>query len=124
VDAVLNAVLFVMIGFEVIVLVFTPARVAAGLVVIPVVLGVRFLSVGTGVGLLRHRRAFSPYAATMMSWGGIRGGISVALALQVPPGPEREIIVSITYTVVAFSILVQGLTMGPLARRLYRGQAE
>ncbi len=120
VDEILNAVLFVMIGFEVLVLEYTPPRLVAGLLAIPLVLAVRALAVGTGVSLLRLRRSFSPHAVKIMCWGGIRGGISVALALQLPPGPERDVIVSITYTVVAFSILVQGLTVGPLVRRLYR----
>ncbi len=119
VDGILNAVLFVMIGFEVLVLPFTPARVAAGLVIIPFVLGARFLAVGAGVSLLRPWRSFSPHTVAIMSWGGIRGGISVALALQIPPGPERDVLVPITYTVVAFSILAQGLSMGPLVRWLY-----
>jgi len=123
VDEILNAVLFVMIGFELLLLDFTPARLVAGLLAIPLVLGARTIAVGAGVSLLRIRRTFSPHAVKIMAWGGLRGGISVALALQVPAGPEREVIVSITYTVVAFSILVQGLSLGPFVRRLYRNRA-
>ena len=119
VDEVLNAVLFVMIGMEVLVLTFTGRLLLAGVLVIPLVLLARFAAVSLGVGILGRVRTFSPHAVKIMTWGGLRGGISVALALSLPPGPERQIIVPITYTVVAFSILVQGLTVGPLVRRLY-----
>jgi CPA1 family monovalent cation:H+ antiporter len=118
VDEILNAVLFVMIGLEVLVLPFTRGRLAAGLLLIPVVLLVRLLCVSGVVAALRSRRAFSPHAAKILTWGGLRGGISVALALSLPTGPERDVIVPATYTIVAFSILVQGLTVGPLVRRL------
>jgi CPA1 family monovalent cation:H+ antiporter len=72
------------------------------------------------VALLRTRRSFSPHAVTILTWAGLRGGISVALALSLPPGPERPVILAITYVVVVFSILVQGLTVGPLIRRTQR----
>jgi len=118
-DEVLNAVLFLMIGLEVLVLPWSTPRVFAGLLAIPLVLAVRFLAVGSLVSILRRRRSFSPHVVKLLTWGGIRGGISVALALSLPAGPERDVIVSATYVVVAFSILVQGLTIGPLTRRLY-----
>jgi CPA1 family monovalent cation:H+ antiporter len=119
VDEMLNAVLFVMIGLEVLVLSFDARLLTAGLVTIPVVLVVRFASVGLGLRLLRRRRTFSPHAVKIMTWGGIRGGISVALALSLPAGPERTVILAVTYTVVAFSILVQGPSVAPLVKRLY-----
>jgi CPA1 family monovalent cation:H+ antiporter len=119
VDEMLNAVLFVMIGLEVLVLSFDVRLLTAGLVTIPVVLAVRFASVGLGVRLLQRFRTFSPHAVKIMAWGGIRGGISVALALSMPAGPERKVILAVTYTVVAFSILVQGPTVAPLVKRLY-----
>lgn len=122
-DEILNSVLFVMIGFELLLLDYTPARLVAGILAIPLVLAARTIAVGAGISLLRLRRSFSPHTVKIMAWGGLRGGISVALALQLPPGPERDVIVSVTYTVVAFSILVQGLTLGPLVRRLYRTSA-
>jgi len=118
-DEVLNAVLFLMIGLEVLVLPWSTPRVLAGMLAIPLVLAVRFVAVGTLVALLRARRSFSPHVVKLLTWGGIRGGISVALALSLPAGPERDVIVSATYVVVAFSILAQGLTIGPLTRRLY-----
>ncbi len=120
VDEMLNAVLFVMIGLEVLVLSFDVRLLTAGLLAIPLVLAVRFAAVGLGVSLLRRRRTMSPHAVKIMAWGGIRGGISVALALSLPAGPEREVILAATYTVVVFSILVQGPSLGPLVKKLYR----
>jgi CPA1 family monovalent cation:H+ antiporter len=84
------------------------------------VLAVRFLAVGLGVQLLRWSRPFSPHVVKIMTWSGIRGGISVALALSLPASAERDVILSVTYTVVAFSILIQGPTVAPLVKFLYR----
>lgn len=119
VDEVLNALLFVLIGLEVLVLDFSWRIVLVGLGAIPVVLGARLVSVGSTIGGLRMvGRPFARYTVRLMTWGGLRGGISIALALSLPPSPERSLIVGITYLIVVFSILVQGLTVGPLARRL------
>jgi CPA1 family monovalent cation:H+ antiporter len=110
-DEMLNAVLFVLIGLEVLVLDFRLSYLLAGLVAIPLVLAARWASVGLQVGLLRTVQNFSARAVTILTWGGLRGGISVALALSVPAGPTRDALVTITYAVVVFSILVQGLTI-------------
>lgn len=118
VDEFLNAVLFVMIGMEVLILDMTPAYLLAGLLAIPLVLGARFLSVLGPVTVLRSVREFSPHALKILTWSGLRGGISVALALSLPPGETRDLVLTTTYVVVTFSIVVQGLTVGPLARKL------
>lgn len=116
VDHILNAVLFVLIGLEVLVLAFSSAYLAAGLLAIPIVLLARFVSVGLPVVLLRPFRAFSPDVVKILTWGGLRGGISVALALSLPSSLPRDAILAVTYTVVVFSILVQGLTIRKLVR--------
>ncbi len=121
-DEFLNAVLFVMIGMEVLVLIFTPKYLLAGLITVAVVLLARLVSVGVPVWLLRRWERFEPSMIPMLTWGGLRGGISVALALSLPndlggtTGPTRDIIIAITYVVVVFSILVQGLTIGLMTR--------
>ncbi len=114
VDEVLNAVLFVLIGLEVLVLAYNPQYLWAGLIMIPVTLLARFLSVGVPITLMKKHRTFSPRTIRILTWGGLRGGISIALALSLPAGVEREAILVITYVVVVFSILVQGLTVGKL----------
>ena len=117
VDEVLNAVLFVLIGLEVLVLTFTRDYLLASLLIIPLVLLSRFIAIGIPITLLRSFRTYSPGVVRIMTWGGLRGGISVALALSIPPGPERDVILAITYAVVVFSILVQGLTVEKLIKR-------
>lgn len=116
-DEILNAVLFVLIGLEVLVLSFTHEVLLAALLLIPIVLGARFISVSLPISLLRLRRAFSPGVIKILTWGGLRGGVSVALALSLPMGEPRDIILAITYVIVVFSIVVQGLTIGKLVRR-------
>jgi len=118
VDEFLNAVLFVLIGLEVLVLDFDARILAAGAAMIPLVLVARWVSVGLPVTVLRRFMGFSPHAVKILTWSGLRGGISVALALSLPAGPTRAVLVSVTYVVVVFSIVVQGLTVGPVARRL------
>ncbi len=122
VDEILNALLFVLIGLEVLVLTFRADYLAAGLLAVPVVLLARFASIGAPIAALRRWRPFSPHAVTIMTWGGLRGGISVALALSIPVDAHREPILTMTYLVVAFSILGQGLTLHPLLRRLGVGE--
>ncbi|MEZ5453623.1 MAG: sodium:proton antiporter [Thiothrix sp.] len=117
VDEVLNAILFVLIGLEMLVLAYNPEYLWAGLIMVPVTLLARFISVGVPISLMKKRRAFTPRTIRILTWGGLRGGISIALALSLPAGVEREAILAITYIVVVFSILVQGLTVGKLVVR-------
>ena len=117
IDEILNALLFVLIGLEVMVLRFTSTYFIIGLVAIPTVLFARFLSVAVPIVCIRRFATFDPHAIKVLTWGGLRGGISIALALSLPTGPSRELIVSTTYIVAVFSILVQGLTLGPLVRK-------
>ena len=117
VDEILNAVLFVLIGLEVLVLTFKTAYLQASVLIIPIVLLARLVSVGLPIGLMRRFRSFSPHVVKILTWAGLRGGISVALALSLPAGEVRNTLVAVTYAVVVFSILVQGLTVGRVVRR-------
>jgi len=117
-DEILNAVLFALIGLEVLVLTFTQEYLFASLALIPLILVCRFVAIGVPLTILRRVREFTPGAIWLMTWGGLRGGISVALALSLPASPERDLILAITYAVVVFSIVVQGLTMDKLVKRL------
>ena len=126
IDEILNAILFLLIGLEVLVLRFNREFLIAGLLMIPGLLAVRFVSVGLPIAIRRHFRSFTPHAVKILTWGGLRGGISVALALSIPkfaggePIAHREVILAVTYSIVVFSIIVQGLTVGPFVRRCLR----
>ena len=120
IDEILNAVLFLLIGLEVLILVYHKEYFLAALALIPVVLLSRFISVGIPIQLMKSVREFSPGVTRLMTWGGLRGGISVALALSLPKGMEREVILAVTYALVIFSIVVQGLTLGSLVKQVQR----
>ena len=122
IDEILNALLFVLIGLEVLVLTFTRDLFLAGLLAIPAILAARWVSVALPLAVMGRRRKFPPGTVTIMTWGGLRGGISVALALSLPAGSEREIILAVTYIIVIFSILVQGLTVEKVVRRVVKGE--
>jgi monovalent cation:H+ antiporter, CPA1 family len=124
IDEIFNAVLFIMIGLELLRLEFDPTYAWAGALAIPAVLAARFLSVGLAALVPGLRQDFPPYAVAILTWGGLRGGISVALALALPPGAFRDAIITVTYVVVLFSILVQGLTLSRLLRRGAHGSAR
>jgi len=116
IDEILNAVLFVLIGLEVLILSFDLNYLYAGLVMIPLTLLARFISVGVPVSLMKLRKTFTPNVIRILTWGGLRGGISIALALTLPVGEPREALIVVTYVVVIFSIVVQGLTVGKLIK--------
>ncbi len=111
IDEILNAILFLLIGVEILILTFSIQFMIAGLLAIPTVLLARWICVGVPIQVMKRFRTFSPYVTTILTWGGLRGGISVALALSIPQGSERDPLLVITYFVVVFSILVQGLTI-------------
>jgi CPA1 family monovalent cation:H+ antiporter len=123
IDEILNAVVFVLLGLEVLAVTFTARHLEAGLLAIPIVLLARLVSVGLPVWLLARRYRAERCVVRVLTWGGLRGALSVAMALSLPRevagavAPERQVILVMTYVVVVFSILVQGLTIGPLARR-------
>jgi monovalent cation:H+ antiporter, CPA1 family len=112
IDELFNAVLFVLIGLEVLALNFKTEYLTAGLIAIPLVLLARFVSVSLPVQVFRLFQEFTDRATLILTWGGLRGGISVAMALSLPPSSFRDVIITMTYMVVVFSILVQGLTIG------------
>lgn len=119
VDEILNAVLFILIGLEVLLIPFDTIFLKAGLIAIMLVLGARFLSVILSIPLTKLRHEKSVFNTILvLTWGGLRGGISVALALSLTENMQRDFIVAITYTVVIFSIMVQGLSIGKLVKKL------
>ncbi len=121
IDSVLNAALFILIGLEVLVISVTSAAVRLGLLAIPIMLFARWVSVAIPVSLIRlsSSRVFSEGVIRIMTWGGLRGGISIALALSLPQSEFRDVLITATYIVVVFSIVVQGLTFGRLVRSLH-----
>ncbi len=114
IDEILNAILFVLIGLEVLVLTLDIQYLWAGLIMIPITLLARFTSVGIPVAIMKIRKTFPPRVIRILTWGGLRGGISIALVLSLPENEIRETLLVVTYIVVVFSILVQGLTVGRL----------
>lgn len=123
IDEILNAVLFLLIGLEVIIISITPSLMWVSLIAIPLVLGARFVAVAVPIGVFGLFRDFTKGAIPVLTWGGLRGGISVALALSLPNGDEKDAIVTVCYTVVVFSILVQGMTIGKLVQRVVPAQS-
>ncbi|MGK2906439.1 MAG: cation:proton antiporter [Desulfuromonadales bacterium] len=119
VDEILNALLFMLIGLEMLIMPFTSALFMAGLLAILISLFSRWASVGGAVLLMKRFRSFSTGTIRILTWGGLRGGISVALALSLPLVPERATIVIMTYMVVVFSIGIQGMTLGRLVEKIY-----
>ena len=119
-DVLLNAILFVLIGLEMIILSFDGQVLLAGVLAIPIVLVARYLALAGPIRLFQKRLAFAPKTDLIMTWGGLRGGISIALALSLSESMERELLLTITYIVVIFSIIVQGLTVGKLVNRVQR----
>ena len=117
-DEILNSVLFLLIGLEVLVIGLSTEYVGIALAAIPIVLVSRWIAVAIPIGLLAVRETFSRGAIILLTWGGLRGGISVALALSLPASEFKAPILAATYAVVVFSIIVQGLTMKPLVSRL------
>jgi CPA1 family monovalent cation:H+ antiporter len=116
VDEILNVILFLLIGLELLVLPIERGWLVAGVLAIPIVLSARWLSVAGIIEALSWVKAQSKGAIPVLTWGGLRGGISVAMALSLPANDSRSLVLTLTYFVVVFSILVQGLTAGRVIR--------
>ena len=117
IDVLLNTVLFVMIGMEILVLTFDQTYIIAGVITIPMLLIARYLSLLLPIKIYAKKLDFVPKTNLIMTWGGLRGGISIALALSLTPLMERDLFLVITYIIVVFSIIVQGLTVGKLIKK-------
>lgn len=123
VDILLNTILFVLIGMEILVLTFDGQYILAGLLAVPIVLLSRYLSLWVPIHFFSKKLEFVPNTNLIMTWGGLRGGISIALALSLTTEMYRELFLVITYVIVVFSIIGQGLTVGPLIKKLAKKEA-
>lgn len=119
IDETLNAILFLLIGVELFALSMVEGVAVLVLLAIPCVLLARWVGVALSLGLVRSRIDLGPGAVKLLTWGGLKGGISIALAMKMPPFEGRDAVLTVTYAIVIFSILVQGLTIGPLVRRIH-----
>ena len=124
IDILLNTILFVLIGMEILVLDLETPFIIAGLIAIPIVLLCRYTSLLAPINFFKKKLEFVPHTNLIMTWGGLRGGISIALALGLTEEMGRDLFLVVTYIVVVFSIIVQGLTIGPLIQKLEKKDAE
>lgn len=114
IDEILNAILFMLVGFEIILIKLELSYLVAGVIAIFVSLLGRFISVAIPISILLLREKYMAGTIPLLTWGGLRGGLSIALALSLPVSKERDLILAVTYAVVVFSVLVQGLTFGKM----------
>ena len=117
IDVLLNTILFVLIGMEMLILTFETSYIIAGLIAVPIVLLCRYASLWLPIKFFSKRLDFVPKTNLIMTWGGLRGGISIALALSLTQDMNRELFLVITYIIVVFSIIGQGLTVEPIIKR-------
>jgi len=118
IDEILNAILFVLIGLEVMILEVSTTILEAGAILIIISVLTRFISLWIPSLFIKLREQITRKTLVILTWGGLRGGISIALALSIPAEFHKEVWVTITYMIVCFSILVQGMTIGKLANRI------
>lgn len=118
IDVFLNAILFVLIGLELLIITINAEYILLGVLAIPIALVSRYLALSGPIILFRKKLEFIPKTGLLMTWGGIRGGISIALALSLEPIMERELFLTVTYVIVVFSIIIQGLSIGPLVKKI------
>ena len=118
IDVFLNAILFVLIGLELLIITINAEYILLGVLAIPIALFSRYLALSGPIILFRKKLEFIPKTGLLMTWGGIRGGISIALALSLEPIMERELFLTVTYVIVVFSIIIQGLSIGPLVKKI------
>jgi CPA1 family monovalent cation:H+ antiporter len=118
IDEILNAVLFVLIGLELLVIQINQKIIVAAVIILFITLITRYISVYIPSIAVRHKEKITQKTLLILTWGGLRGGISIALALSIAPEFNKDIWVTVTYVIVCFSILVQGMTIGKFAKRM------
>ncbi|GGR98540.1 cation:proton antiporter [Deinococcus sedimenti] len=124
IDQVLNILLFAFIGLDVLLTETTGAQILASVILIGVALAARWISVALPFALVRAREGYGAYTVRLLTWGGLRGGIAISLALGLPDSPYRTHVVTVTYAIVLFTIAVQGLTIMPIVRRAVEAKPD
>lgn len=124
IDVLLNAILFVLIGLELLIVSMNEKYLMFGLLAIPITLLVRYVALSGPIARFREKLDFIPRTNLIMTWGGIRGGISIALALSLEAHMHRELFLTMTYVIVVFSIIGQGLTIGPLVKQVLKKSSQ